>query len=181
MDDDDSEFAEYFREQREHVGALRAMTDKLGLSEHGSLVERLVVAIDRTLQRLDERPRSDVFWVGRNRLATTSKLHDLFRALLNETNVDLELAWAELAFAASSASAHLPDCFVWKTDASREVPIAWLAEASFIEYCNWGAEVPMMPVARRLGRADELAAMLRTLADAEDATVRAWTRYELHR
>jgi hypothetical protein len=179
MDDDDSDFAEDLRDQREHVASLRSTTDKLGLSESDSLVDRLIVAIDRTLRRLDELPRSDAFWIGRNRLATTSKLHDFCRALLSETNVDLDLAWAELAFAATNASAHLPDCFVWKTDASREVPIAWLAEASWIEYCNWGTEVPMMPIARTVGRDEELAAMLRSLADRDDPSIRAWAQYEL--
>jgi len=174
----DWDFEKYLRQRREEILGLRDLTVKLKLSHTPSLVDELADALRRTLERIDQLPRTDPFWEGRNHLPTVYKLHDHYQAMVTRGDIDVDLALAELAGAGFGGRV-LARNVIWKTEVGRRFPIEWFLEASWIQYSNCGPEQSMMAIARELGRDIELRPLLERLAQSDDQLVQSWAQYEL--
>jgi hypothetical protein len=181
MDVYDFDFDEYLRVQRAKVLAANAMTAFLELGQNRTLFDAAADGLDRALHRLDRVPRSDPFWRNQNHHPTAYKLQNLQRQRFSELKDDLDFAWSCVALAAATGNDHLPRCRLWHLLPRAELPAEWLLEASWLELVMWGPEMPMMDVARALGRDAELAALLSARGGSPNLEVRIWVDFELGR
>jgi hypothetical protein len=169
MDVYDWNFDEYLRQQLATIGPVNEVLARLAFER--TLRDQFGPAIEKGLRRLDRLPRDDPFWNGKNHLPTIHKLEDFAR----EHPEDRELAMASLFLDLQTSAPGLPDHRLWRLDET--FPIEWLIETGWLLFQGSLQAVPVMPLARVLGRADECRAIFAQLS--ANASFANWTKREL--